>query len=77
MIVGPQPVGMAIDRPSRDEITPGMTVEIVQEQDNNPGEPLVGDVLKVLTTEHSHPDGIKVKLESGAVGRVKEIRPRA
>lgn len=66
---------MPVDRPTRDEIVPGTTVEIVQEQENNSGEPIVGDVLKVLTTEHSHPEGIEVKLESGAVGRVKQIHP--
>lgn len=52
-----------------------MTVEIVQEGENNSGEPIVGDVLKVLTTDHSHPEGIEVKLESGAVGRVKQLHP--
>lgn len=61
------------DRPTRDEISPGMTVTVVQEQANNPGEPLVGDVRHVITDEHSHPEGIEVELESGVTGRVKAI----
>lgn len=66
---------MTSDPPTHDEIAPGTTVKVVQEQDNNPGEPLIGDVLKVLSEEHTHPQGIKVKLESGVVGRVKEVMP--
>lgn len=66
---------MSSDLPTKDEVRPGVTVEVVQEQENNPGEPLVGDVLKVLTEEHTHPEGIEVKLESGVVGRVKEVLP--
>lgn len=66
---------MADDLPSRDEIARGQTVEIVQEQDGHPGNPIVGDVSEVLTDEHTHPGGIKVELESGAVGRVKQTNP--
>lgn len=66
---------MSSDLPTRDELTQGMTVLVEQEQENNDGEPLVGDVRHVLTDEHSHPQGIKVKLESDVTGRVKEIRP--
>lgn len=66
---------MGADLPTRDEIRRGMTVEVQQEQENNPGEPLIGDVRMVLTEEHSHPEGIKVELQSGVVGRVKEINP--
>lgn len=64
---------MSADQPTRDDIQPGMTVEIVQGQENNPGEPLIGDVLKVLSTDHTEPGGIEVKLQSGAVGRVQRI----
>ena len=52
-----------------------MTVEVEQEQENNAGEPLIGDVRVILTDEHSHSRGIEVELESGVVGRVKEIHP--
>ncbi|MFD1588101.1 DUF2196 domain-containing protein [Halorientalis brevis] len=66
---------MAEDLPTRDEIDRGMTVEVVQEQDNNPGEPLIGDVRVILTDEHSHPQGIKVELDDDVTGGVKEIHP--
>lgn len=54
-----------------------MTVTIVQEQENDPGGPIVGDVRQVVTDEHSHPGGILVELESGATGRVKAIGEEA
>lgn len=66
---------MADDLPTRDEITPGMTVEVVQEQDNNAGEPLIGDVRQIITDEHSHPQGILVELEDDVTGRVKTVNP--
>lgn len=66
---------MAEPFPNREDVRPGMTVEIVQDAENNPGEPIIGDVAVVRTEEHSHPDGIEVRLESGAVGRVREIHP--
>lgn len=48
-----------------------MTVEVEQED----GDRIVGDVGVVLTDERTHPDGILVKLKSGAEGRVKRIGP--
>jgi uncharacterized repeat protein (TIGR03833 family) len=65
------------DRPTRDEIEPGLTVTVEQEQENNEGEPLVGEVRQVLTEEHSHPGGVQVELESGVTGRVKAIGEEA
>ena len=64
---------MSGERPTRDELRQGVTVEIVQDQEENPGEPLIGDVHSIITEEHSHPEGIKVRLESGVVGRVQRI----
>ena len=64
---------MPTDRPTREELSPGMTVTVEQDQENNPGEPIVGDVRQVVTEEHSHPGGIEVELESGVRGRVKAI----
>lgn len=52
-----------------------MTVEVVQTQENNDGEPLIGDVRQIVTDENIHPEGVKVELESGVTGRVTEIRP--
>lgn len=54
-----------------------MTVEVVQEQENNDGEPLVGDIKAIVTDERTHPRGIEVTLESGVTGRVKSIAPDA
>lgn len=64
---------MSSDRPTCDQLRQGMTVEIVQDADNNAGEPLVGDIHSILTEKHSHPEGIEVRLESGVVGRVQRI----
>jgi uncharacterized repeat protein (TIGR03833 family) len=58
---------------TRSEIKPGMTVLIVLKQDQRTGKLTRGIVKELLTKSSSHPHGIKVRLESGAVGRVKEI----
>ena len=50
-----------------------MTVLIVLKQDQSTGKLTRGIVKDILTKSPSHPHGIKVRLESGAVGRVKEI----
>lgn len=50
-----------------------MTVRVVQEQENNDGEPLIGDIKTIVDDEDTHPRGIAVKLESGVTGRVKEV----
>lgn len=57
----------------RSEIKPGMQVEIVLKQDQRTGKLTSGIVQRLLTKSPNHPHGIKVKLESGAVGRVKNI----
>ena len=48
-------------------------VEIVQKQDQRTGELTEGYVAQILTKSASHPHGIKVRLETGEVGRVKNI----
>ncbi|MEM7161840.1 MAG: YwbE family protein [Bacteroidota bacterium] len=48
-------------------------VEIVQKQHQRTGELTHGFVLKILTKSSHHPHGIKVMLESGEVGRVKNV----
>ena len=50
-----------------------MTVLIVLKQDQGTGNLTKGTVKDILTKSPNHPHGIKVRLESGAVGRVKEI----
>lgn len=66
---------MSADLPTRRELRPGLTVEVVQEQENNDGEPLIGEIQEVLTDENTHPEGILVRLHSDVTGRVKEIGP--
>ena len=58
---------------TRPNIKPGMTVLIVLKQDQRTGRLTKGIVKDILTKSPNHPHGIKVRLESGAVGRVKEI----
>ncbi len=58
---------------TRPHIKPGLTVLIVLKQDQLTGKLTKGIVKDILTKSPTHPHGIKVRLESGAVGRVKEI----
>jgi uncharacterized repeat protein (TIGR03833 family) len=57
----------------RSHIKPGLKVKVVQKQDQRTGALTEGVVSKILTNSAAHPHGIKVMLESGIVGRVKEI----
>ena len=57
----------------RSQIKPGLKVAIVLKKDQRTGRLTEGIVKDILTKSPSHPHGIKVRLESGAVGRVKEI----
>lgn len=57
----------------RKNIQPGLLVKIVQKQDQRTGELTVGVVQDILTRSPKHPHGIKVRLDTGEVGRVKEI----
>ncbi len=54
-------------------IRPGMRVRIIQKQHQGTGELTEGVVRDVLTKSPNHPHGIKVRLEDGAVGRVKYV----
>jgi len=54
-------------------IKPGMTVLIVLKQDQRTGKLTQGIVKDILTKSPNHPHGIKVRLQDGQVGRVKEI----
>jgi uncharacterized repeat protein (TIGR03833 family) len=58
---------------TRADIKPGMTVLIVLKQDQRTGKLTKGIVKEILTKSPKHPHGIKVRLENGQVGRVKEI----
>ena len=59
--------------PRRSEIRPGLNVRIVLKKDQRTGELTEGVVQRLLTKSPTHPHGIKVRLEEGQVGRVKEI----
>lgn len=58
---------------NRKDIFPGLEVEVVQKHHQRTGELTRGIVQKLLTKSSFHPHGIKVMLEGGIVGRVKEI----
>ncbi|WP_266202959.1 YwbE family protein [Pontibacter kalidii] len=62
-----------MDGRKRANIKPGTHVNIVQKQDQRTGELTEGYVQDILTNSPTHPHGIKVRLETGEVGRVKEI----
>ena len=58
---------------NRSNIKPGMHVKVVQKQDQFSCELSEGIVKDILTKSVSHPHGIKVRLQDGVIGRVKEI----
>ncbi|MBN1626594.1 MAG: YwbE family protein [Deltaproteobacteria bacterium] len=62
-----------MDGKNRADIKPGLRVKIVQKQDQRSGRLTEGTVRDILTNSATHPHGIKVRLDSGVVGRVKEI----
>ncbi|NBC08289.1 MAG: YwbE family protein [Bacteroidetes bacterium] len=62
-----------MDGRKRSNIKTGMEVRIVQKQDQRSGELTEGFVARILTKSPQHPHGIKVRLDTGEVGRVKEI----
>ena len=51
----------------------GQHVEIVQKHNQRTGKLTEGTVKRILTKSANHPHGIKVQLESGAIGRVKNV----
>jgi uncharacterized repeat protein (TIGR03833 family) len=57
----------------RANLKPGLRVRIVLKQDQPTGKLTEGIVKDILSRSPTHPHGIKVRLVSGAVGRVKEI----
>lgn len=57
----------------RNKIRQGMKVRVVQKQDQATGRLTEGIVRDLLTKSPTHPHGIKVRLENGIVGRVKEL----
>ena len=62
-----------LDGQRRDDVKPGAMVKVVEKHNQKTGQMTEGVVKQVLTSSAVHPHGIKVLLESGTVGRVKEI----
>jgi uncharacterized repeat protein (TIGR03833 family) len=64
-----------MDGKKRSDITIGAEVAIVLKKDQRTGTLTEGYVQKILTSSKFHPHGIKVRLDTGEVGRVKEVLP--
>lgn len=62
-----------MDGTKRDNIKIGLNVGIVLKKDQRSGKITKGVVKRLLTNSMNHPHGIKVQLDDGQVGRVKEI----
>ena len=59
----------------RSDLRAGLSVRVVKKEDQRSGVLTEGVIKNILTRSPSHPHGIKVRLENGVVGRVKEIVP--
>lgn len=57
----------------RNDIYPGLEVDIILKKDQRSGKRTRGIVQDLLTSSAFHSRGIKVRLEDGQVGRVIEI----
>ena len=64
---------MTLDGKHRNNIQIGDEVDIIMKEDQRSGNLTRGFVERLLTNSKFHPHGIKVKLETGEVGRVKAI----
>ncbi|BDX38732.1 hypothetical protein CYCD_20870 [Tenuifilaceae bacterium CYCD] len=62
-----------MDGTKRADIKPGLHVNIVLKKDQRTGTLTEGFVKDILTSAPVHHRGIKVRLEDGQIGRVKEI----
>ena len=62
-----------MDGQNRNDIKPGITVDIELKSDQASGILTRGIVADILTNSAFHPHGIKVRLENGQVGRVKAV----
>jgi len=57
----------------RNQLSIGLAVSVVQKNHQRSGKLTRGNIERILTNSPNHPHGIKVKLDSGIVGRVKMI----
>lgn len=60
-------------KPQRKDLHMGTKVSVIQKQDQRSGKLTEGMVRDILTNSPSHPHGIKVRLETGEIGRVQQI----
>lgn len=65
-----------MDGTKRSDIKPGLRVSIVLKKDQQSGRLTEGVVRDILTNSPNHSHGIKVRLQSGEIGRVKKIDPQ-
>lgn len=65
---------MAMEGTRRADIKPGIDVMVELSEDKRTGRLTGGRVKEILTSSPNHPHGIKVLLENGLVGRIKQIR---
>ena len=62
---------------NRKDIAEGLEVDIIRKEDQRTGKLTRGIVQEILTSSATHPHGIKVRLQSGAVGRVQYTFPKS
>ncbi|TCN68446.1 YwbE family protein [Acetobacteroides hydrogenigenes] len=62
-----------MDGRKRSDVRVGQLVNIVLKEHQRTGELTEGVVKDILTNSGTHPHGIKIRLETGEVGRIKEI----
>ena len=60
-----------MDGRNKDNVKPGIIVKIIEDRDSK--DLIQGVVKEILTSSEFHPYGIKVRLENGQIGRVKEV----
>ena len=58
---------------NRSDIKTGTRVQVVRKEDQRTGKLTEGIVKDILTKSATHPHGIKVRLTSGVIGRVKKV----
>lgn len=58
---------------NREDIKPGLKVDVVLKEHQSSGQLTRGIIEDILTNSQFHPHGIKVRLQSGEVGRVQNI----
>ncbi|MBK9388905.1 MAG: YwbE family protein [Bacteroidetes bacterium] len=63
-----------MDGTRRADIKPGIDVMVELSEDKRTGRLTGGKVREILTSSPNHPHGIKVILENGQVGRIKQIK---